>query len=213
MIGKFKLYIQSNIKNKALVILCIINIYTVKTQLHPRIMCAHIISHSQADLLQTLPFKHKMHKVSNWPQHTHTSHHMCLHTSCNLHFCMFSAWFLLHTCPKYVCRNWSVQSDRQFVYFGRQVHWADVWSSHSRDSLVLFSVTLLMQPDPSSVWATCSSKNDWWTPGGNQFVCSVAWIKPQGSIISAFMHFYLFFVSHFPPTLVQHTANPSGNDN
>lgn len=83
------------------------------------------------------------------------------------------------------------------VYFGRQVFklQSRCWSSHSRDSLVLFSVTLLKQSDPSSVWATCSCKNNWWMPDGNQFDCNAAWIKPQGSIISAFMGFFKSFFS------------------
>lgn len=49
---------------------------------------------------------------------------MCLRTSCNLHFCLFSVWFLLHTYStgKYVSRNWSVQScfsDSVFTLEGR----------------------------------------------------------------------------------------------
>lgn len=97
----------------------------------------------------------------------------------------------------------------QCVYFGRQVFklQSRCCSSHSRDTLVLFSVSLLTQSDPSSVCATCSSKNNWWTPDGSQFDCNAAWIKPQGSIISAFIYF------HLPLTLAQHTANLSGDDN
>ena len=90
------------------------------------------------------------------PQHTQTSENMCLYTSCNLHFFMFSGWLLLHTCwmGKYVPGlQSSVMFLWQCVYFGRQVFrlQSRCWGGHRRDTLVLFSVTPLKQFDPSSV--------------------------------------------------------------
>ena len=152
--------------------------------------------------------------MPNYPQHTQTSDRTCLHTSCNLHFSVFSAWLPLHT--RSIGKRWSLQScfpDSVFTLEGRcsncradveaatvGTHWfcSVLLCSHSLTPPVSALPVVVKIIDGCLMETSLTSLQHDWNHGG---------ALSQHSCV------FIFFFLHLPLTLAQHTANPSGDDN